>query len=71
MVLTLVGLPAVAIPGASGWQPHHRRMLAGFPRVRVQGDPDDAGADFTTRICRASAPRKAYGYATATSPTPT
>jgi DNA primase len=52
-VLTLAGLPAVAIPGASGWQPHHRRMLAGFSRVWVWGDPDDAGADFTTRVCRA------------------
>lgn len=53
LVLTLVGLPAVAIPGANGWQSHHRRMLAGFSRVWVWGDPDDAGADFTARVCRA------------------
>lgn len=52
-VLTLAGLPAVAIPGASGWQPHHRRMLAGFSRVWVWGDADDAGAEFTARVCRA------------------
>lgn len=52
-VLTLAaGMPAVAIPGASGWQSHHRRMLAGFSRVWVWGDPDDAGADFITRVCR-------------------
>ncbi|MFY1620013.1 toprim domain-containing protein [Micromonospora sp. WMMD736] len=53
MILNQVGLPAVAIPGASGWQNHHRRMLAGFSRVWVWGDPDDAGARFTAQITRA------------------
>lgn len=52
MVLETIGLPAVAIPGASGWAAHHRRMLAGFRRVHVWGDPDDAGADFINRVCR-------------------
>ena len=28
-------------------------MLAGFSRVWVWGDPDDAGAEFTARVCRA------------------
>ncbi|WP_328743458.1 topoisomerase [Streptomyces caniferus] len=53
IILEKAGLHAVAIPGASIWQGRHRRMLAGFNRVRVWGDPDDAGAEFTTRICRA------------------
>lgn len=52
MILNQLGLPAIAIPGASGWQSHHRRMLAGFGRVWVWGDPDDAGAKFTTKVCR-------------------
>jgi DNA primase len=52
LILTQLGLPAVAIPGASGFQGHHRRMLAGFSRVWVWGDPDEAGAEFTQRICR-------------------
>lgn len=52
MVLTSLGLPAVAIPGASGWANHHRRMLAGFSRVWVWGDPDDAGADFTNKVTK-------------------
>lgn len=52
MILEKIGLPAVAIPGASGWAAHHRRMLAGFRRVHVWGDPDDAGADFINRVCR-------------------
>ncbi len=53
IILKKIGLHAVAIPGAALWQGRHRRMLAGFNRVRVWGDPDDAGAEFTARICRA------------------
>lgn len=52
IVLDMLGYPAVAIPGASGFQSHHRRMLAGFGRVFVWGDPDEAGANFATRITR-------------------
>jgi DNA primase len=50
ITLNMIGLPAVAIPGAQGWRPHHRRMLAGFSRVWVWGDPDDAGAQFTQKV---------------------
>jgi len=53
IILRKIGLHAVALPGAALWQGRHRRMLAGFNRVRVWGDPDDAGAEFTARICRA------------------
>lgn len=60
MILTKLGLYAIAIPGATGWRGHHRRMLAGFNRVRVWGDPDDAGADFTNAVMR-SLPRSAQG----------
>ncbi|AGM12062.1 DNA primase [Streptomyces phage Godpower] len=52
MVLNMIGMPAVAIPGATGWRNHYRRMLAGFNRVWVFGDPDDAGAEFTAKVCR-------------------
>lgn len=50
ITLNVIGLPAIAIPGAQGWRPHHRRMLAGFSRVWVWGDPDDAGAQFTQKV---------------------
>lgn len=50
MVLNRIGLHAVAIPGVQAWRPHHRRMLAGFSRVWVWADPDDAGADFARRV---------------------
>lgn len=52
LVLNMLGYPAVAIPGASGFQSHHRRMLAGFGRVFVWGDPDEAGAQFASKITR-------------------
>lgn len=52
IVLGMLGYPAVAIPGASGFQSHHRRMLAGFNRVFVWGDPDEAGAKFASKITR-------------------
>jgi len=51
IVLAQIGLYAVAIPGANGWRPHHRRMLAGFSKVYVWGDPDPAGAEFTATVC--------------------
>ncbi|WP_245938854.1 toprim domain-containing protein [Actinacidiphila glaucinigra] len=53
IILRKIGLYAVALPGASIFQGRHRRMLAGFNRLRVWGDPDDAGAEFTAKVCRA------------------
>ena len=61
LVLQKVGLHAVAIPGAHSWNGRHRRMLAGFRRVYVWGDGDDAGAEFTNKVCRAL--RSARGVA--------
>lgn len=53
IVLNQIGLPAVAIPGANAWQSHHRIMLAGFSRVWVWGDPDEAGAEFNRTLTKA------------------
>lgn len=50
IVLEQLGMHAVAIPGAQLWRGHHRRMLAGFRRIYVWGDGDDAGADFTRKV---------------------
>lgn len=52
IVLKKIGLRAVAIPGADAWAGRHRRMLAGFSRVYVWGDPDDAGAKFVNKVSR-------------------
>jgi len=59
MILNQVGLPAVAIPGVENFKSHHRRMLAGFSRIYVWGDPDDAGAKFVARLSKAM--RQAQG----------
>ncbi|MEU6057007.1 hypothetical protein [Streptomyces sp. NPDC047097] len=51
-ILRKLGLFAVAAPGANMWAGRHRRMLAGFSRIWVWGDPDEAGAEFSAKICR-------------------
>lgn len=50
LILQKCGLHAVAIPGAQNWMPHHRRMVAGFSKVWIWGDPDEAGSDFVNKI---------------------
>ena len=42
VILSKLGLDAVAIPGTNSWRAHHRRMLAGFSRVWVWADRDQA-----------------------------
>jgi DNA primase len=50
LILKQCGLYAIAFPGASTFRGYHGRMLAGFNRVYVWGDPDQAGAEFTTKV---------------------
>lgn len=52
MILEQCGLHAVALPGVNHYRSHHRRLLAGFSRVWVWADPDDAGAELLNRITR-------------------
>lgn len=52
VILGMLGLHAIAIPGARAWMPYHSRMLAGFNKVRVWGDPDEAGAEFVQKVTR-------------------
>ncbi|WP_438470817.1 topoisomerase [Streptomyces asiaticus] len=59
IVLRKVGLHAVGVPGANMWFGRHRRMLAGFNRVWVWSDPDDAGAELLGKITRALRSAKA------------
>nr|WP_285666885.1 toprim domain-containing protein [Actinorhabdospora filicis] len=53
LILTQLGLHAIAIPGATNWKPYYKRMLAGFTRVWVWGDRDDAGDTFNRTVCTA------------------
>lgn len=52
ILLNSIGLPAVGVPGVEAWLSRHRRMLAGFSKVWVWADPDDAGAKLAARITR-------------------
>lgn len=52
IILESVFGSAAGFPGANTWKSHHRRMLAGFNKVYVWGDPDDAGAEFVQTITR-------------------
>lgn len=52
MVLNSIGLHAIAIPGAHTWKGSHRRLLAGFSRIWVWADADEAGAEFANKITR-------------------
>lgn len=53
IILNKVGLQAVGMPGATTWRPRHRRALAGFSRIHVWGDPDDAGSAFVMKVTNA------------------
>lgn len=52
IILTKAGFPAVAMPGATSWRRHHARMLDGFQRVFIWGDPDDAGRKFSNEVAK-------------------
>ncbi|WP_063740837.1 MULTISPECIES: hypothetical protein [unclassified Streptomyces] len=52
MIHRKIGWHSVAVPGVEMWFARHRRMLAGFSRVWVWSDPDEAGSKLTTTVCR-------------------
>lgn len=52
IMLEQAGLPAVGIPGANNIKPHFYRLLAGFRRVWVWADPDDAGGEMARTITK-------------------
>lgn len=52
IILNQIGLPAIGLPGAANWSGKHRRLLAGFSRVWVWGDPDEAGAGLVNKVCQ-------------------
>lgn len=52
MILAQAGYPAIAIPGANSFKPHHARMLAGFTEVYVWPDGDKAGAEFANTLSK-------------------
>jgi DNA primase len=51
--LTACGWPAVGIPGAHAWKLHYSRMLAGFSRVILVADADEAGKKLAVKFRKA------------------
>ncbi|MFJ2244874.1 toprim domain-containing protein [Streptomyces sp. NPDC087862] len=47
----LAGVPAVGLPGVSSWRDHFGPAFAGFETVFVIGDGDQAGRQFTQKMC--------------------
>lgn len=50
VILEQCGYPAVGVCGANSWKRHHPRMFAGFEKVYVFGDGDDAGRQFSAKV---------------------
>jgi DNA primase len=48
--LAAAGIQGVGVCGADAWKRHHPRLFAGFDRVVVLGDGDDAGRKFSRKV---------------------
>lgn len=53
MILNMLGMPAIGMPGATTFRPRHRKMLAGFSRIHIWADPDEAGHAFANKVGQA------------------
>lgn len=47
---SLVGIPAVGIPGATNWKKHFERCFTDYERVFIFADGDEAGRDFAKHV---------------------
>jgi DNA primase len=53
---SVLGLPAVGVPGVASWKPHFTKMFAGYGQVYIIGDNDvkddgsNPGAEFSRRV---------------------
>lgn len=50
ITLSISGIPAVAVPGATNFKKHMGRCLDDFSRALVLGDPDDAGKGLNKKL---------------------
>lgn len=50
ITLSICGIPAVAVPGATNFKKHQARCLDDFGRVLVFGDGDDAGKGLNKKL---------------------
>lgn len=52
LTLSMIGMPALGIPGVEHWQPHWGLVLADFANVWVFADGDRAGRKFAKFLAR-------------------
>jgi len=52
LTLNQIGLPAVGVPGANGFQQHWSLLFGDFDSVKVICDGDSAGRDFGKRLAQ-------------------
>lgn len=50
ITLSMCGIPAVAVPGATSFKKHHARCFEDFAKVFVLGDGDDAGKGLNKKL---------------------
>jgi DNA primase len=50
ITLSMCGLPAIAVPGATNWKKHFSRCLDDFSKVFVLGDGDTAGSGLNKKL---------------------
>lgn len=50
VTLSMCGIAAVAVPGATNWKKHFGRCLDDFSKVFVLGDPDEAGKGLNKKL---------------------
>ncbi|MFE7717529.1 toprim domain-containing protein [Nocardia rhizosphaerihabitans] len=52
IVCTMLGIPAVAMPGSDTWQKHWRDPFLGYESVLILGDGDEAGAKLAAQLAK-------------------
>lgn len=50
--LESLGIPAIGVPGSSGWKKHHHLLVEGFRRVVLVRDDDDGGKPLVSALMR-------------------
>lgn len=53
VILNKIGIPAVGVPGAQGWQgDYYPRIFSDFQNILVFGDGDEAGQNFARAVVK-------------------
>lgn len=50
LILSMIGIPAIGVPGAENWKPHWNLIFQDFQKVFVFSDGDEAGQNFAKKV---------------------